>query len=80
VYLEPAGHNPSKGVRVGISQYLKGFLPRRTCEPEANQSRFEVRAPRIEKDIPSLVSMVRSPRYSSFACKLSPAKYVVVRL
>jgi ATP-binding cassette, sub-family E, member 1 len=43
-----------KGVRIGINQYLRGFLPEENVRIRSEAIEFEVRAPRAEKDIPSL--------------------------
>jgi ATP-binding cassette subfamily E protein 1 len=44
-----------KGVRVGINQYLKGFFPEENVRVRSEAIEFEVHAPRIEKEIPSLI-------------------------
>ena len=52
-----------KGVRVGINQYLHGFLPEENVRIRSEAIEFEVHAPRMEKEIPDLV------RYESFQVK-----------
>jgi len=54
-----------KGVRVGINQYLRGNLPEENVRFRDTAINFEVHAPRIEKEIPSLIA------YDAFAMKYS---------
>ena len=44
-----------KGVRVGINQYIKGFLHEENIRVRSEAIEFEVRAPRMEKDVPTMV-------------------------
>ncbi|MCQ8903580.1 MAG: ribosome biogenesis/translation initiation ATPase RLI [Methanothrix sp.] len=44
-----------KGIRVGINQYLRGFLPEENVRIRSESIEFEVHAPRDEKDVPVLV-------------------------
>ena len=43
-----------KGVRVGINQYIKGYLPEENIRIRSEPIVFEVHAPRAEKDVPLL--------------------------
>lgn len=64
-----------KGVRVGINQYLRGFLPEENVRIRGEAIEFEVHAPRIEKDIPSLVDYEAfTKEYSSFCLQAEPGK------
>ena len=45
-----------KGVRVGINQYLRGNLPEENVRFRDTAISFEVHAPRIEKEIPTLIA------------------------
>jgi len=62
-----------KGVRVGINQYLRGNLPEENVRFRDTSIRFEVHAPRIEKEIPSLIAYgAFSVQYSSFLLQAEP--------
>ena len=62
-----------KGVRVGINQYLRGNLPEENVRFRDTSIRFEVHAPRIEKEIPSLINYgAFSVQYSSFRLQAEP--------
>lgn len=64
-----------KGVRIGINQYLKGNLPEENVRIRSEAIAFEVRAPRIEKDVPTLVEYdAFTKEYSSFTLKAEPGK------
>ena len=64
-----------KGVRIGINQYLKGNLPEENVRIRSEAIQFEVRAPRIEKDVPTLVEYdAFTKEYSSFTLKAEPGK------
>lgn len=52
-----------KGVRIGINQYLKGYLPEENVRIRPEAIKFEVHPPRVETDIETLVD------YSSFSKK-----------
>lgn len=57
VYGTPGGYGvitTPKGVRVGINQYLRGFLPEENIRMRQEAIEFEVHAPRPQKDIPVL--------------------------
>jgi len=57
----------TKGVRVGINQYLRGNLPEENVRFRDTAIGFEVHAPRVEKDIPSLIAYEAfTKQYSSF--------------
>src|SRR5512137_1720 len=59
-----------KGVRIGINQYLKGTLPEENVRVRTEAIQFEVHAPRIEKEIPTLVQYdAFTKAYSSFTLK-----------
>ncbi len=63
----------TKGVRVGINQYLRGNLPEENVRFRDTAIGFEVHAPRIEKDIPSLVAYEAfTMQYSSFRLEAEP--------
>ncbi|HRW83694.1 MAG TPA: ribosome biogenesis/translation initiation ATPase RLI, partial [Methanothrix sp.] len=56
-----------KGVRVGINQYIKGFLPEENIRIRSEPIVFEVHAPRAEKDVPLLAKYEPFSRsYSEF--------------
>jgi ATP-binding cassette subfamily E protein 1 len=56
-----------KGVRVGINQYIKGYLPEENIRIRSEPIVFEVHAPRAEKDVPLLAGYGSfTKRYSSF--------------
>jgi ATP-binding cassette subfamily E protein 1 len=62
-----------KGVRIGINQYLKGNLSEENVRVRSEAIRFEVHAPRIEKDIPTLVEYDEFTKvYPSFTLKAEP--------
>jgi ATP-binding cassette subfamily E protein 1 len=62
-----------KGVRIGINQYLKGNLPEENVRIRSEAIKFEVHAPRIEKDVPTLVKYdAFTKEYSSFTLKAEP--------
>jgi len=62
-----------KGVRVGINQYLHGNLPEENVRFRDTSINFEIHAPRIEKDIPSLIAYdAFSVQYSSFLLQAEP--------
>ncbi|HON34681.1 MAG TPA: ribosome biogenesis/translation initiation ATPase RLI [Methanothrix sp.] len=62
-----------KGVRVGINQYLRGNLPEENVRFRDTAINFEVHAPRIEKDIPSLIAYdAFAMQYSSFRLEAEP--------
>lgn len=44
-----------KGVRIGINQYLKGYLPEENVRIRPEAIKFEVHPPRVETDIATLV-------------------------
>jgi ATP-binding cassette subfamily E protein 1 len=63
----------TKGVRVGINQYLRGNLPEENVRFRDTAIGFEVHAPRIEKEIPSLVAYEAfTMQYSSFRLEAEP--------
>jgi len=62
-----------KGVRIGINQYLRGNLPEENVRFRDTAIGFEVHAPRIEKDIPSLIAYEAfTMQYSSFRLEAEP--------
>jgi ATP-binding cassette, sub-family E, member 1 len=62
-----------KGVRVGINQYLRGNLPEENVRFRDTAIGFEVHAPRIEKDIPSLIAYETfTMQYSTFRLDAEP--------
>jgi ATP-binding cassette subfamily E protein 1 len=62
-----------KGVRVGINQYLRGNLPEENVRFRDTSISFEVHAPRIEKEIPSLIAYgAFTVQYSSFRLEAEP--------
>jgi ATP-binding cassette subfamily E protein 1 len=59
-----------KGVRVGINQYLKGSLPEENVRIRGEAVEFEVRAPRMEKEVPILVEYQEfTKEYPSFSLR-----------
>jgi ATP-binding cassette subfamily E protein 1 len=53
-YGEPGGYGVithPKGVRVGINEYLKGYLPEENIRIRPHAIEFEVKAPREQKDV-----------------------------
>jgi ATP-binding cassette subfamily E protein 1 len=62
-----------KGVRVGINQYLRGNLPEENVRFRDSAIEFEVRAPRMEKEIPALIAYEAfTKEYSSFSLQAKP--------
>jgi ATP-binding cassette subfamily E protein 1 len=62
-----------KGVRVGINQYLHGNLPEENVRFRDTSITFEVHAPRLEKEIPTLIAYdAFSVQYSSFTFRAEP--------
>jgi ATP-binding cassette, sub-family E, member 1 len=62
-----------KGVRVGINQYLRGNLPEENVRFRDTAIGFEVHAPRIEKEIPTLIAYnAFAMQYSSFRLEAEP--------
>ncbi len=62
-----------KGIRVGINQYLRGNLPEENVRFRDSAITFEVHAPRIEKEIPSLIAYQAFTKvYSSFRLQAEP--------
>ena len=62
-----------KGVRVGINQYLRGNLPEENVRFRDTSISFEVHAPRIEKEIPSLIAYgAFTMQYTSFRLEAEP--------
>ena len=62
-----------KGVRVGINQYLRGNLPEENVRFRDTAITFEVHAPRIEKEIPSLIAYdAFTVQYSAFRLQAEP--------
>ena len=62
-----------KGVRAGINQYLRGNLPEENVRFRDTSIHFEVHAPRIEKEIPSLIAYgAFGVQYSSFRLQAEP--------
>lgn len=62
-----------KGIRVGINQYLRGFLPEENVRIRSESIEFEVHAPRDEKDVPVLVEYGEiSKRYERFELSAMP--------
>jgi ATP-binding cassette subfamily E protein 1 len=62
-----------KGVRVGINQYLRGTLPEENVRFRDVGIEFEIHAPRIEKEIPSLVAYEAFTKsYSTFRLQAEP--------
>jgi ATP-binding cassette subfamily E protein 1 len=57
-YGEPGGYGVithPKGVRVGINEYLKGYLPEENIRIRPHAIEFEVKAPRDQKDVQTLL-------------------------
>jgi len=62
-----------KGVRVGINQYLRGNLPEENVRFRDTSINFEVHAPRLEKEIPSLIAYdAFTVQYPSFTLRAEP--------
>ncbi len=62
-----------KGVRIGINQYLRGNLPEENVRFRDTSIRFEVHAPRIDKEIPMLIAYEAfDVQYSSFRLAAEP--------
>jgi ATP-binding cassette subfamily E protein 1 len=62
-----------KGVRIGINQYLRGNLPEENVRFRDTSIRFEVHAPRIDKEIPTLVANEAfEVQYSAFRLAAEP--------
>ena len=62
-----------KGVRVGINQYLRGNLPEENVRFRDTSINFEVHAPRLEKEIPSLIAYdAFAVQYPSFTLRAEP--------
>ncbi|HOK58164.1 MAG TPA: ribosome biogenesis/translation initiation ATPase RLI [Methanothrix sp.] len=62
-----------KGIRIGINQYLRGFLPEENVRIRSESIEFEVHAPRDEKDVPVLVEYGEFSRsYDSFELLAMP--------
>ncbi|MBC7080016.1 MAG: ribosome biogenesis/translation initiation ATPase RLI [Methanothrix sp.] len=62
-----------KGIRVGINQYLRGFLPEENVRIRSESIEFEVHAPRDEKDVPVLVEYGEfSKSYNGFELSAMP--------
>jgi len=62
-----------KGVRVGINQYLRGNLPEENVRFRDTSIRFEVHAPRLEKEIPVLIAYdAFTVQYSAFRLQAEP--------
>jgi len=62
-----------KGVRVGINQYLRGNLPEENVRFRDTSINFEVHAPRLEKEIPTLIAYdAFAVQYSSFTLQAEP--------
>lgn len=56
-----------KGVRVGINQYIRGYLPEENIRTRSDAIVFEVHAPRVEKDVPVMVGYdTFTKKYSQF--------------
>ncbi|MDO9516756.1 MAG: ribosome biogenesis/translation initiation ATPase RLI [Methanosarcinaceae archaeon] len=65
-YGHPGGYGVMtypKGVRIGINQYLKGYLPEENVRIRPDAIKFEKHPPRTETDIATLV------KYSDFSKK-----------
>lgn len=61
-YGTPGGYGVithPKGVRVGINEYLKGFLPEENIRLRTEPIVFEEHPPREQKDIPTLLELKR---------------------
>ncbi|OPY52349.1 MAG: Cobalamin import ATP-binding protein BtuD [Methanosaeta sp. PtaU1.Bin060] len=62
-----------KGVRVGINQYLRGNLPEENVRFRETSIEFEVHAPRIEKEIPTLIAYdAFAKEYPTFRLQAEP--------
>jgi ATP-binding cassette subfamily E protein 1 len=62
-----------KGVRVGINQYLRGNLPEENVRFRDTSINFEIHAPRIEKEIPTLIAYdAFSVQYATFLLQAEP--------
>ncbi|MGV8175882.1 MAG: ribosome biogenesis/translation initiation ATPase RLI [Methanothrix sp.] len=62
-----------KGVRVGINQYLRGNLTEENVRFRDTSIRFEVHAPRLEKEIPVLIAYdAFTVQYSAFRLQAEP--------
>jgi ATP-binding cassette subfamily E protein 1 len=62
-----------KGVRIGINQYLRGNLPEENVRFRDTSIRFEVHAPRIDKEIPMLIAYEAfDVQYSTFRLAAEP--------
>jgi len=62
-----------KGVRMGINQYLRGNLPEENVRFRDTAINFEVHAPRLEKEIPTLIAYdAFAVQYSSFSLRAEP--------
>lgn len=62
-----------KGIRVGINQYLRGFLPEENVRIRSESIEFEVHAPRDVKDVPVLVEYGEfSKSYDRFELSAMP--------
>ncbi|VVB69276.1 Cobalamin import ATP-binding protein BtuD [uncultured archaeon] len=76
VFGEPGAYGVitrPKGIRVGINQYLRGNLPEENVRFRDSAIIFEVHAPRIEKEIPSLIAYEAFTKvYSSFRLQAEP--------
>ncbi len=61
-----------KGVRVGINEYLQGFLPEENIRIRPGEIKFEVHAPRLHKGISSLVEFgAFTKKYSGFTLNVT---------
>ncbi|MCD1294621.1 ribosome biogenesis/translation initiation ATPase RLI [Methanocella sp. CWC-04] len=57
-YGEPGGYGVithPKGVRVGINEYLKGYLPEENIRIRPQPIEFDVKAPKEQKDVEKLI-------------------------
>lgn len=73
-YGEPGGYGVithPKGVRVAINEYLKGYLPEENIRIRPHPIEFEVKAPRLEKDVEKLMD------FGSFSKSLGSFKLTV---
>ncbi|MDD1742221.1 MAG: ribosome biogenesis/translation initiation ATPase RLI, partial [Methanotrichaceae archaeon] len=62
-----------KSVRIGINQYLRGNLPEENVRIRQEAIDFEVHAPRIEKEIPTLIDYgAFTMDYPSFRLEAKP--------
>ena len=65
-YGMPSGYGVithPKGVRIGINQYLKGYLPEENVRVRSDAITFEVHPPRVATDIATLLD------YNAFSKK-----------